>query len=43
VRKNELAASRAAYAAGVAPKVVHAEPGVLVLEFIEGHTFTPRT
>src|SRR6185503_18885987 len=42
VRKNELAASRAAAAAGVAPRVVHAEPGVLVLEFIEGHTFTPE-
>ena len=42
VRKNELAASRAAHAAGVAPKVMHAEPGVLVLEFIEGHTFTPE-
>jgi thiamine kinase-like enzyme len=41
VRKNELAASRAAAAAGVAPRVVHSEPGVLVLEFIEGHTFTP--
>jgi thiamine kinase-like enzyme len=41
VRKNELAASRAAHAAGVAPKVMHAEPGVLVLEFIEGNTFTP--
>ena len=42
VRKNELAASRAAAAAGVAPRVVHAEPGVLVLDFIEGHTFTPE-
>ena len=42
VRKNELAASRAAAAAGVAPKVVHAEPGVLVIDFIEGHTFTPE-
>lgn len=41
VRKNELAASRAAAAAGVAPRVVHTEPGVLVIEFIEGHTFTP--
>ncbi len=41
VRKNELAASRAAAAAGVAPKVVHSEPGVLVIEFIEGRTFTP--
>jgi len=42
VRKNELAASRAAAAAGVAPRVVHAEPGVLVIEFIEGRTFTPE-
>ena len=42
VRKNELAASRAAHAAGVAPEVVHAEPGVLVLAFIEGRTFTPE-
>lgn len=42
VRKNELAASRAAYAAGVAPRVAYAEPGVLVLDYIEGHTFTPE-
>lgn len=42
VRKNELAASRAAAAAGVAPRVAYAEPGVLVLDFIEGHTFTPE-
>lgn len=42
VRKNELAASRAAYAAGVAPRVAYAEPGVLVLDFIEGRTFTPE-
>ena len=42
VRRNELAASRAAHAAGVAPEVVHAEPGVLVLDFIEGRTFTPE-
>lgn len=42
LRKNELAASRAAHAAGVAPRVAHAEPGVLVLDFIEGRTFTPH-
>ena len=42
VRKNELAASRAAAAAGVAPRVIHAEPGVLVIDFIEGHTFAPE-
>jgi thiamine kinase-like enzyme len=42
VRKNEVAASRAAHAAGVAPEVVHSEPGVLVIRFIEGRTFTPE-
>lgn len=41
VRANELAASRAAHAAGVAPAVIHAEPGAVVLEFIEGKTFSP--
>ena len=41
VRANELAASRAAHAAGLSPGVVHAEPGILVLDFIEGRTFTP--
>lgn len=42
VRFNELAASRAAHAAGLSPKVVHAEPGVLVMRFIEGRTFAPE-
>ncbi len=41
VRKNELAASRAAHAAGVAPRIAYAEPGVLVLDFVEGRSFTP--
>jgi thiamine kinase-like enzyme len=41
VRANELAASRAAHEAGLSPRVVHAEPGILVLDFIEGRTFTP--
>jgi thiamine kinase-like enzyme len=41
VRANEVAASRAAHAAGLSPRVVHAEPGILVLDFIEGRTFTP--
>jgi thiamine kinase-like enzyme len=41
VRANELAASRAAHAAGLSPLVVHAEPGILVMDFIEGRTFTP--
>jgi thiamine kinase-like enzyme len=42
VRANELAASRAAHAAGLSPAVVHAEPGILVIEFIEGRTLTPE-
>lgn len=35
LRVNEVAASRAAFAAGLAPEVVHAEPGALVLRHIE--------
>ena len=42
VRATELAASRAAHLAGISPRVVHAEPGILVLDFIEGRTFTPE-
>ncbi len=38
MRFNELAASRAAAEAGISPPVVHAEAGVLVLEFVEGRT-----
>lgn len=40
LRFNELSASRAAHAAGVSPAVLHHEPGVLVIEFIEGKTLT---
>lgn len=39
MRFNELAASRAAHAAGISPEVVHWETGALVLRFIEGKTF----
>ncbi|HXP73426.1 MAG TPA: choline kinase family protein [Stellaceae bacterium] len=41
-RSNELAASRAAAAAGLSPEVVHHEPGALVLRFIEGETLKPE-
>lgn len=41
MRFNELTASRAAHAAGLSPKVVHSEPGVLVLDYIESRTFEP--
>lgn len=39
MRFNELAASRAAGAAGVSPKVLFAAPSALVLEYIEGRTY----
>ncbi|WP_029351848.1 phosphotransferase [Bosea sp. 117] len=39
LRSAELAASRAAHAAGVSPAVVHAEPGLLVLDHIDGRTY----
>ncbi|SMF36004.1 Thiamine kinase [Tistlia consotensis] len=40
MRFNELAAARAAEAAGISPAVVHAEPGVLVIRFVEGRSLT---
>jgi thiamine kinase-like enzyme len=41
VRSAELAASRAAHAAGLAPAVRHWEPGVLVLDYVEARAFGP--
>jgi thiamine kinase-like enzyme len=38
-RDRERAASVAAHAAGLSPEVVHAEPGIMVLSFIDGRTF----
>lgn len=40
LRFNELAASRAAHAAGISPAVLHHQPGVLVIDYIEGRTLT---
>lgn len=40
MRFNELAASRAGHACGLSPEVVYTEPGVLVIRFIEGKTFS---
>src|SRR4029079_19236600 len=42
MRANELAASRAAHLAGLSPSVVHAEPGIVVFDFVEGRTFTAK-
>jgi thiamine kinase-like enzyme len=40
LRFNEAAASRAAFAAGVSPEVIHSEPGILVMRHIDGKTLT---
>ena len=40
MRFNELAASRAAHAAGVSPAVLYHEPGALVIDYVEGRTMT---
>lgn len=42
MRFNELAAARAAHAAGLSPEVVFASRGVMVSRFIEGRTLEPR-
>lgn len=42
MRFNERAAGRAAFQAGLSPEIVHAEPGAIVMRFIEGHTLTPE-
>ncbi|MCJ8145297.1 choline kinase family protein [Ancylobacter sp. A5.8] len=39
MRFNELAAARAAEAAGISPALRHAEPGLLIIDFIEGRTY----
>jgi thiamine kinase-like enzyme len=38
-RDRELMVARAAHAAGFAPEVVHASPGVMVSRFVEGRTY----
>ncbi len=42
LRWHELASARAAYRAGIAPEIVHAEPGMLVMRHVAGHTLTPE-
>lgn len=39
LRTRELMTARAAHAAGFAPEVVHAEPGLMVSRFIDGVTY----
>ncbi len=40
MRFNELACHRAAEAAGLSPKIVHTEPGILAMEFVQGRSLT---
>jgi thiamine kinase-like enzyme len=42
MRFNELAASRAAHAAGLSPAVIYTEPGITVLQYIECETYSPE-
>ena len=40
MRFNEIAAARAAYAAGISPEIVYSTDGVFVMRYIEGRTLT---
>lgn len=42
MRFNEIAAARAAHAAGISPEVVYGAEGVFVMKFIEGRTLTEQ-
>jgi thiamine kinase-like enzyme len=40
MRFNEVAAARAAHAAGISPEIVYSADGIIIMRFIEGRTFT---
>jgi len=40
-RHRELATALAAFQAGLSPKIVHAEEGILVMDYIPGRTLSP--
>ena len=42
MRFNEIAAARAAHAAGISPEIVHSVEGVFIMRLIEGRTFTEK-
>jgi thiamine kinase-like enzyme len=42
MRFNELAAAKAAEAAGISPPITHHEPGALVMRHVEGRTLAPE-
>ncbi|TWI33171.1 thiamine kinase-like enzyme [Mesorhizobium tianshanense] len=39
IRNRELEVSKAAAAVGLSPKIAYSQPGVMVFDFVEGHTF----
>ena len=41
-RQNEILVSKAAYEIGTSPKLIHNEPGILVIDFIESKTLDPQ-
>ena len=41
-RQNEISVSKAAYEIGTSPKLIHNEPGILVIDFIESTTLDPQ-
>ena len=42
LRSNELISTKAAYEAGIGPKVIYNSLGVLVIEYIESKTLSPK-
>ena len=40
MRFNERSASQAAFAAGISPEIIHSEPGVMVMRYVDGRTCT---
>ncbi len=40
MRFNERAAAEAGHRAGISPEIVHAEPGILIMRFVDGRTCT---
>lgn len=42
MRFNEIAAARAAHAAGISPEIVYSADGLFIMRFIEGQTFSEK-
>ena len=42
MRFNEVAAARAAHAAGISPEIVYSAEGIFIMRFIEGRTLTEQ-